>query len=136
MCFKQFNKYKMIMTQDFPSGPVGKTPSFHCRGHGFNPWSGNYDPSSLNVRPKEKTVKKKKKKKKWLISPGAVLCTSIISFNLYKNPVVIPILQLRKQKFREVKALASGRARSSVKPVNSSSLFSVTNLCSLCQALC
>ena len=26
---------------DFPGGPVVKTPCFHCRGHGFNPWSGN-----------------------------------------------------------------------------------------------
>ena len=26
---------------DFPRGPVVKTPSFQCRGHGFNPWSGN-----------------------------------------------------------------------------------------------
>ena len=25
---------------DFPGGPVVKTPCFHCRGHGFNPWSG------------------------------------------------------------------------------------------------
>ena len=26
---------------DFPGGPVVKTPSFHCRGLGFDPWSGN-----------------------------------------------------------------------------------------------
>ena len=26
---------------DFPGGPVVKTPCFHCRGCGFNPWSGN-----------------------------------------------------------------------------------------------
>ena len=24
---------------DFPGGPVVKTPSFHCRGLGFDPWS-------------------------------------------------------------------------------------------------
>ena len=82
MCFKQFNKYKMIMTQDFPSGPVGKTPSFHCRGHGFNPWSGNYDPSSLNVRPKEKTVKKKKKKKAMAYKPR---CCAIYQYYLIQS---------------------------------------------------
>ena len=27
---------------DFPSGPVVKTPRFHFRGHGFNPWSGKF----------------------------------------------------------------------------------------------
>ena len=26
---------------DFPGGPVGRTPCFHCRGHGFYPWLGN-----------------------------------------------------------------------------------------------
>ena len=26
---------------DFPGGPVVKTPYFQCRGHKFNPWSGN-----------------------------------------------------------------------------------------------
>ena len=24
-----------------PDGPVVKAPCFYCRGHGFNPWSGN-----------------------------------------------------------------------------------------------
>ena len=28
-------------TRDFPGGPVIKTPTFHCRGHRFDPWSGN-----------------------------------------------------------------------------------------------
>ena len=26
---------------DFPGGPAVGTPCFHCRGHGFDPWSGN-----------------------------------------------------------------------------------------------
>ena len=32
-----------ISKQDrgFPGGPVVKNPRFHCRGHGFYPWSGN-----------------------------------------------------------------------------------------------
>ena len=27
--------------RDFPGGPAVGTPCFHCRGHGFDPWSGN-----------------------------------------------------------------------------------------------
>ena len=27
--------------EDFPGGPVLKTPCFHCRGRGFDPWSGS-----------------------------------------------------------------------------------------------
>ena len=30
-----------ILSQDFPGGPVVKMPLFHCKGHGFDPWSGN-----------------------------------------------------------------------------------------------
>ena len=28
---------------DFPGGPVVRTLCFHCRGHRFDPWSGNSD---------------------------------------------------------------------------------------------
>ena len=28
------------LVEDFPGGPVVKTLCFHCRGHGFDPWSG------------------------------------------------------------------------------------------------
>ena len=38
--------------RDFPGSPVVKTLSFHCRGHGFDPWSGNQDPTSCVVKPK------------------------------------------------------------------------------------
>ena len=27
-------------SRDFPGHPVVKTPCFHCRGHGFDPWLG------------------------------------------------------------------------------------------------
>ena len=26
---------------DFPGSPIVRTPCFHCRGHGFDPWSGH-----------------------------------------------------------------------------------------------
>ena len=31
-----------------------KNPCFHCRGHGFDPWSGNWDPACHVVWPKKK----------------------------------------------------------------------------------
>ena len=33
--------WKIFKYQDFPGRPVVKTLSFHCWGHGFDPWSGN-----------------------------------------------------------------------------------------------
>ena len=39
---------------DFPGGPAVRTLSFHCRGHRFDPWSGNEDPSCCVARPNEK----------------------------------------------------------------------------------
>ena len=35
------NWRKAEETGDFIGGPVLKTRPFHCRGRGFNPWSGN-----------------------------------------------------------------------------------------------
>ena len=35
-----FAIYKKCV-RDSPGGPVVKTPHFHCRGHRFDPWSGN-----------------------------------------------------------------------------------------------
>ena len=32
--------YKEEESQDFPHGPVVKTPLFQCRGCRFGPWSG------------------------------------------------------------------------------------------------
>ena len=40
--------------RDFPSSPVVKTPCFHCRGHGFDPWSGNSDPTHCVMWPDKK----------------------------------------------------------------------------------
>ena len=35
------NVHSNTIYRDFPGGPVVKTLCFHCRGCGFNPWSGN-----------------------------------------------------------------------------------------------
>ena len=32
------------MEEDFPGGPMVKTPCFHCRWHKFYPWSGSEIP--------------------------------------------------------------------------------------------
>ena len=37
-----------------------KTPQFHYRGHGFNPWSGNQDLTCHVAWPKKKEKKKRK----------------------------------------------------------------------------
>ena len=42
---------------DLPDDLIVKTPSFHCRGHLFNPWLGNYHPTCLTVQPTEKQKK-------------------------------------------------------------------------------
>ena len=35
------NVLSKMYSVDFPGGPVIRAPCFHCRGHGFDPWSGN-----------------------------------------------------------------------------------------------
>ena len=42
------------MARDFRSSPAVKTLRFHCRGHGFDPWSANQDPECHAVGSKEK----------------------------------------------------------------------------------
>ena len=32
---------KKMWCRNFSEGPVVRTPHFHCRGAGFDPWSGN-----------------------------------------------------------------------------------------------
>ena len=39
---------------DFRGGLLVRTPGFHCRGHGFDPWLENYDPAYCAVQPKRK----------------------------------------------------------------------------------
>lgn len=47
-----------MLPGEFPGDPVVKAPLFHCCGRGFEPWSGNYDPTSSTSQPKTKTNKK------------------------------------------------------------------------------
>ena len=41
----------MLTKQDFPGSPVVKIQASNCKGHGFDPWSGNYDPTCCTVQP-------------------------------------------------------------------------------------
>ena len=36
-----YKGYLLKTYSDFPGSPVVKTLHFHCRKHGFDPWSGN-----------------------------------------------------------------------------------------------
>ena len=48
------------MYEDFSGAPVVKTPCFQCRRHGFDPWSGNKDPTYHVSRLKEKKIKRER----------------------------------------------------------------------------
>ena len=52
---------KSCFNGEFPGSPVVKTLHFQCRGHRFDPWSGNNDPTchqagSATPPPKKKMV--------------------------------------------------------------------------------
>ena len=53
---------------DFSGDPVIGALCFHYRGYGFNPWSGNWDPTCFKVRPKKKKNPPEKDKllQKWV----------------------------------------------------------------------
>ena len=45
---------RICLEGDFPSGPVVKSLCFQCRGHRFNPWLRNSDPTCCVVQQKKK----------------------------------------------------------------------------------
>ena len=46
--------FKIRLLWGFRQGPVVRTLYFHCRRHGFDPWSGKPDPTSLLAWLKKK----------------------------------------------------------------------------------
>ena len=42
------------VSRGFPGDPEVMTLSFHCKGCGFNPWSGNVDPACLSGQTETK----------------------------------------------------------------------------------
>ena len=51
------------LKRDFPSSPVVKTPSLHCRRHGFDPWSGNENPTRHKARKKRERERERHEEK-------------------------------------------------------------------------
>ena len=60
-CFEVFHESSqgvseaavIYMLREFPLGPVVETPLCHCRGHRFNPWLGNKDPTCCEGQTKK-----------------------------------------------------------------------------------
>ena len=48
-----YSQIKKSKIGQFPDGPVVKTLCFHCQGHGFDIWWGNWHPTSCMVWPKQ-----------------------------------------------------------------------------------
>lgn len=44
-------KVKILDSRELPGRPLVKTPSAQCRGHKFDPWLGNKDPSCCLAQP-------------------------------------------------------------------------------------
>ena len=49
------------LKRDFSGSPVVKTPSLHCRKHGFDPWSGNENPTCHKARKKKERERDEEK---------------------------------------------------------------------------
>ena len=51
------NPRRIKISGDLAGCPVVKTPYFHCKGRGFNPWSGNSDPVCHMAQAKKRKDK-------------------------------------------------------------------------------
>ena len=82
----------LIRRRDFPGGPVVKNPCFQCKGCGFDPWPGNYDPTCSMVCQKKK---------------GAEIWTQI----LREEGHVVPEAETIHQQYRYDISVYQGMAR-------------------------
>ena len=56
-CFESIGRlywFKNKYNGDFPGNPVVKTPRFQCKGCGFDPWSGSWDPTCCGAQQQQK----------------------------------------------------------------------------------
>ena len=58
-----YQKTEINKCWDFPGDPGVKTPCFHCRGHGFDPWLGKIPHASWSGQKKKKKKEEKERKK-------------------------------------------------------------------------
>ena len=83
------HEFKKNSQRDFPSSPVVRTPHCRCQGPGFDPWSGNKDPTRRAAWPKEK--KRKKRKEKY--SQQTILIeNNIYISNIVDNMIILIII--------------------------------------------
>ena len=61
------------------------TLCFHCRRHGLNPWSGNWDPASCKAQPK--------KKKEDRVTPGSCVRLGLACLVLWAGRQLEPTTQ-------------------------------------------
>ena len=64
--------------EDFPGSPVVKTPCFHCRGHGFCPWSRNRFSLPLSMAPQNCIFLVN-----WTPPPHSIVWPSLVILMLY-----------------------------------------------------
>ena len=69
---------------DFPGGPVAKTPSSQCKGHRFDPCSGNQGPACHMAQPKQN-------EKPQTQNEGSVQCRHV---RVLKEFGAVPLLTL------------------------------------------
>ena len=58
---------------DFFGGPMVKTLCFQYRGHGFNPWLGNKDPTCHKAWSKKKKERKERNRGSSVVKQVAVI---------------------------------------------------------------
>ena len=68
-------------SKDSPGSLVVRTPCFHCKGHGFDPWLGNYRSYMPSLAAKEK----KKNKTKTLHFPDGNTAVRLWGKELYQD---------------------------------------------------
>ena len=75
--FPRFLMIKNYIYKDFPGGPVAKTLPSQCRGHGFDPWSGNKDYCMLHRQGPPKKAESTPPAKKEVLAKSLQLCPTL-----------------------------------------------------------
>ena len=65
---------KVLISQEFPGGPVVRSPRFHGRGHRFNPWFRSHMPWGVAQKKSSDLI--------WLLPPPLLPWASSVTFLL------------------------------------------------------